>query len=311
MYCRRRWREARLIYKTSWLTLMNALLVSVIIPFYSRDNGRLLRAVESALDQTISEIEVIVVDDCSPVPAAQELESVSDCRLKILRHEVCRNGAHARNSGIEAACGRFIAFLDYDDIWHNSKLELQIALFEQLKDDKSVIYSQCNVVEETCSYIRPERAIRAGESVGDYLFVSKQIIQTSGIFLGADVAKAVRFDDLKRHQDYQFCLSLENYGCKFSMISFPLYDFIQIPKLNDYAFSMVWLERYRAYLSCGAIKGFLETVIMKSMISHGHYAKALVYAFKNLLFVAFIRFLIIRFVKNSFPGLVNSLRKLC
>ncbi|CAI3796505.1 glycosyltransferase family 2 protein [Rheinheimera sp. MM224] len=265
-------------------------LVTVVIPFYSTVRGLLINSVRSALNQTLSDIEIIVVDDCSPVPAQDELKSIDDSRLKIVRHNINSNGGIARNSGLDSASGDYVAFLDYDDIWYPDKLEKQLALFKQAEkmSENPVVYSRCKIIDGNRTMIRPVRAIADKEPVGDYLFCARQIIQTSGIFLRTAVAKSVRFDDLKRHQDYQFCLSLEQYGCTFHMLETPSYDFIQIPKLNDYNFSLQWLMTYSKFLSGKAKHSFLALVVVRSMIRHKHFISAVMLSLRHGIFLSFL-----------------------
>jgi glycosyltransferase involved in cell wall biosynthesis len=101
--------------------------VSVVITTYRRPEV-LPRAIRSALAQTVREIEVIVVDDEPSEAAREATASVSDDRVSYLPHPSNRGLSAARNSGIEAARGRFIAFLDDDDEWVPEKLELQLAV---------------------------------------------------------------------------------------------------------------------------------------------------------------------------------------
>jgi glycosyltransferase involved in cell wall biosynthesis len=272
--------------------------VSVVIPFYSKETGRLINAVKSALSQSIENIEVIVVDDGSPVSAEQELKAVNDPRLKIFKHAQNSNGGIARNTGINNAAGKFIAFLDYDDIWYENKLAKQISFWESVADPLAVVYCKCKIIEGARVFERPERAIQQGEQVGDYLFASKQIIQTSGIFLLASLAKKVMFHDLKRHQDYQFCLSLEAEGASFHYLDEILYEFIQIPKLNDYHFSLNWMNNYQQYLSPKAILGFKKLVILRSMIAHDEYLNSLKYSIKNKIITVLFKVLIIKVAKK-------------
>ena len=278
-------------------------VVSVIIPFYSNVEGRLIKAVASALTQTIKNIEIIVVDDCSPVSAVNELRSCPDQRVVIVKHKKNTNGGIARNTGIVAAKGEFIAFLDYDDIWYSDKLEKQLNLFKLTdnQNKKTVIYSRCNIVDGEQHFIKPIRSIGINEQVGNYLFVAREIIQTSGIFLSADIAKTVKFDDLKRHQDYQFCLALEKFGCTFIMLEEPSYDFVQVPKLNDYKFSISWLETYSADLNAKSIKGFKKLVVIRSMVSHLHYIQAIIYSWQHNIFVDLLIVLVISLLKKLFP----------
>jgi glycosyltransferase involved in cell wall biosynthesis len=99
-------------------------LVSVIIPVYNR--GRQIAAtLDSVLQQTLSPLEVIVVDDGSVDESATWIEAHYGARVQVIRQP---NGgvARARNRGLQQARGEFIAFLDHDDIWHPNKLERQL-----------------------------------------------------------------------------------------------------------------------------------------------------------------------------------------
>lgn len=101
--------------------------VSVIIPTYNY--ARFLgEAVDSALAQTHPPLEVIVVDDGSTDATSDVLASYGD-RIRVLR-QGNQGVATARNTGIAAARGEYLAFLDADDIWKPRKLELQMARFE-------------------------------------------------------------------------------------------------------------------------------------------------------------------------------------
>lgn len=101
-------------------------LFSVIIPAHGRPQY-LEDAVESVLRQSISDLEVIVVDDASPVPLQLDL---SDSRLKLMRLK--RNGgpSAARNAGLEEAAGRYITFLDDDDVYTERRLDYALESLE-------------------------------------------------------------------------------------------------------------------------------------------------------------------------------------
>jgi glycosyltransferase involved in cell wall biosynthesis len=103
-------------------------LVSVIIPTYNYAHF-VLEAVESALAQTYPDREIIVVDDGSTDATGQVLQPYLDR----IRYIFQPNGglSAARNTGIEAAQGEFIALLDSDDVWHPRKLELQVDYLNQ------------------------------------------------------------------------------------------------------------------------------------------------------------------------------------
>lgn len=100
--------------------------VTVVIP--TRGRWRLLStaALPAALEQTDVDHEVIVVDDGSTDETPQRLALISSPRLEVVRHETSRGVARARNAGIRAARGRWVSFLDDDDVWAPTKLRRQI-----------------------------------------------------------------------------------------------------------------------------------------------------------------------------------------
>ena len=100
--------------------------VSVVIPTFNY--GRwVAEAVDSALQQTLPPLEVIVVDDGSTDETAAVLAAYGD-RIRLIR-QTNQGPAMARNAGIAAARGDYVAFLDADDVWKPRKLELQMARF--------------------------------------------------------------------------------------------------------------------------------------------------------------------------------------
>jgi glycosyltransferase involved in cell wall biosynthesis len=103
-------------------------LISVVIPTYNR---ALLvrRAVESVLNQSFRDLELIVVDDGSNDNTALALEPYMD-KMVFIRHERNQGVSVARNTGIKAAGGEMIAFLDSDDFWFREKLEVQELFFK-------------------------------------------------------------------------------------------------------------------------------------------------------------------------------------
>ncbi|QIB73943.1 glycosyltransferase family 2 protein [Halogeometricum borinquense] len=136
-------------------------LVSVVVPAYGRPEY-LDAAVESVNDQTYAPIELIVVDDCSPdpiEPIVADAETDSLHRVHVIRHEVNRGANAARNTGIEASRGEFVAFLDDDDYWRPRKVEKQVRAFENGGDEVGFVYTgQENVAADgtTTNYRVPE-----------------------------------------------------------------------------------------------------------------------------------------------------------
>lgn len=113
--------------------------VSVVLPTYNR-RYCLPRAVESVLRQTFTDLELIVVDDCSSDDTQDYLASLGDPRLRVLRHEVNKGGAAARNTGIAAARAPIIAFQDSDDEWLVTMLAQQIARMKEMGEGFGASY---------------------------------------------------------------------------------------------------------------------------------------------------------------------------
>src|SRR3954463_5692049 len=101
--------------------------VSVVIPVYD-DSATLDRAIRSVIAQTYPVSEIIVVDDGSPERI--DAQSQGAVEVRIVEHDVNRGPSAARNSGIRASSGDYVAFLDADDTWRPTKLALQLELLK-------------------------------------------------------------------------------------------------------------------------------------------------------------------------------------
>ena len=99
--------------------------VTVVIATYNRA-GMVGTAIRSVLEQTYADLELVVVDDCSPDNTRDVVEAVANPRVRYVRHERNSGLPAGRNTGIRAARGEFVAFLDDDDTWLPHKLERQL-----------------------------------------------------------------------------------------------------------------------------------------------------------------------------------------
>lgn len=126
--------------------MQNLPLISVIIPTYNR-GSLILGAVNSVLNQTYRNIELLVVDDCSTDNTSQILENLKDSRIKYIRLEKNSGACTARNKGIEYASGEFIAFNDSDDLWLPEKLERQLDFLKENNADIVLCKMECKTPE--------------------------------------------------------------------------------------------------------------------------------------------------------------------
>jgi glycosyltransferase involved in cell wall biosynthesis len=127
--------------------MKNAPLVTVIIPTYNRAH-LLSRAIRSVLCQTFQEWELIIVDDGSVDNTEEIVKSFSDPRIRYIRHQANRGSSAARNTGIQMARGKYIAFLDSDDEWLPEKLEKQLNIFENSDDEVGVVYTGAVFIDD-------------------------------------------------------------------------------------------------------------------------------------------------------------------
>ena len=109
-------------------------MVSIIVPVYNAAKY-IEDTIAMVCNQTYKDWELILVDDASRDGSADFIEEyiseLQDERIRLIRKEVNEGAAAARNTGIDASAGRYIAFLDADDVWEMDKLEKQIAFMEE------------------------------------------------------------------------------------------------------------------------------------------------------------------------------------
>ncbi len=128
-------------------------LVSIIIPSYKRPAAFVKRAVDSALKQTYENIEVVVVDDNPPDSSAREALGVlletykGDSRVRALINPQNMGGSEARNEGVKAAQGEYLAFLDDDDEFQPKKTEVQLAFM--LGNGLDMSFSDFKLVDDS------------------------------------------------------------------------------------------------------------------------------------------------------------------
>lgn len=243
---------------------------SVVIPLYNRADivGETIRSVQS---QDWQDFEIVVIDDGSRDNPAPVIEAIGDPRVRYI-HQANAGGGAARNRGIEEAQGRYIAFLDSDDLFLPGKLSLMAdALAED--DGRTVVYSRMKVDRGVDRYwIRPDRGIREGEDVGEYLFCANQFMQTSTMVVPSELARKVLFDPaLKKGQDLDFCVRLQAAGARFRMIDRPLTVWLDATEagrtsyVKGYETSLDWLDRCGHMLTDRARRGYRATVLAYHM----------------------------------------------
>ncbi|MBO7612155.1 MAG: glycosyltransferase family 2 protein [Elusimicrobia bacterium] len=130
----------------------NTDLISVILPTYNRAH-LIKRSVESILNQTYQNIELIIIDDGSTDNTKEVIESLNDKRIVYI-YQKNQGCCAARNKGIEVARGNYIALQDSDDAWHPDKLEIQINALKENNAD--VVFCKVFTIGNLIKRIAPK-----------------------------------------------------------------------------------------------------------------------------------------------------------
>jgi glycosyltransferase involved in cell wall biosynthesis len=167
--------------------------VSVVIPSYNRARY-LRRAIQSVLDQTFKDFEIIVVDDASTDETPQIVEAFRNPTIRYFRHDTNQREARSRNPGVQNAVGEYIAFLDDDDSWLPQKLALQVDLFDKSPSKLGAVYcSSLEVDGETGRVLSKWNAQKRGNIFRDLsevnwigipsvIVLRRQCFDTLGLF---------------------------------------------------------------------------------------------------------------------------------
>lgn len=183
---------------------MNNQLVSIIIPTYKRKD-QLLKSLQTVINQSYKNIEIIVVDDNDDKDISgfisDSITKIKDSRIKLISYGTNKNGAYARNQGIINSKGFYIAFLDDDDFYDEYKIEKQVQFLNLHSNEFQAVYCKMDA----------HRAIKMPYAEGDLtLLILKQIniLQTPSLmFTRSSLIDIKGFDEnLLRHQDYDLMI---------------------------------------------------------------------------------------------------------
>lgn len=217
-------------------------LVSVVIPVFNRA-GLISRALDSVASQTFNDYEIIVVDDSSTDDTVNCVRNWRGDRLRLIRNPRNGGAAAARNLGVSAASGRWIAFLDSDDYWEPEKLARQLAALDGAPAEfmacATGYYLWDGDRKKTVQFCMPPGRfrveIRFGCSIspGSTLLAARQAFETGG---GFD-------ESLRRLEDWDWLLRFVEHG-----------DIIIVPE------PLVHVHRNRTAGTCGGEDPVLQAL---------------------------------------------------
>lgn len=179
-------------------------LVSVVVPTFN-DSKFIKETLVSILNQTYTNLDIVVVDDCSSDNTVEVIKTFSDKRIRLFQNNKNKGAAFSRNRAISECLGDYIAFLDGDDLWSLNKIETQVAFM--LKNHISFSSTFYSFVDEE------------GNSLSTYMSSPKKITHKS--FLRTDHVGCLTVmyerkvfpnlkipDDIKKRNDYALWIRL-------------------------------------------------------------------------------------------------------
>lgn len=257
-------------------------LISVIIPTYGKP-VYLEKSIDSVLNQTFNDFELIIVDDNNPdTDARLSTENIvnkylmHDTRIKYIKHEKNMNGAIARNTGFAIAQGRYISLLDSDDEYMPNRLQKCFEAIEVAPAAVAGVYTGCEFRRSGKTFATFTN-VRDGNFLVETLACKFMFCTGSNIFVRKSVVEELNgFDGtFLRHQDYEFLVRV-----------FEKYSFKSIPEVlvikNNENFNLPNLEKQVAikkqYLD--KFKYIIDTLPEKdaNYIMHGNYVNVAVNA---------------------------------
>ena len=199
--------------------------VSVIIPTRNR-TAYLSRAIASVLAQTFADWELIVIDDGTADDTISVIEGFKDARIHCQRNLLCHGAATARNSGIDLARGKFVAFLDDDDTWHPTKLEKQLVKFRNGPAALGLVYCGLRWVSEAGDVLRIWRPKARGKIFRDLLIANVVGTPSSVIVKREVILSAGAFDpEIIPFEDYEAWIRWAKV-CEFDYVEEPLVNYM-------------------------------------------------------------------------------------
>lgn len=193
------------------MAVENVPYVSIITPSYN-SSKYIRETVDSVKKQTFTNWEMIIVDDCSKDNSREILKELAsaDSRIKVILLEKNSGAAVARNTAIEAAKGKYIAFLDSDDLWLPQKLEKQLDFME--KNGIVFSFTKYDVMDEDGNNLN--KPVSVPESIDYHGLLKNTIIGCLTVMINIEEIGKMKMPEIRTRQDFAFWLSILRKGYK-------------------------------------------------------------------------------------------------
>ena len=252
------------------MTSMDRPTVSAVIPTRNRPE-LVLRAVYSALKQTFQDLEVLVVIDGPDSATLTALQLVSDRRLRVIALPDPVGACIARNSGVRAAHGKWVAFLDDDDEWLPEKIVKQLALATKSRFAYPIVSSQLIRRTSGSDEVWPRKA--PTQPLSEYLLARDSWtggdgnISTITIFAPRQLFGLCQFrPGLKRYQEWDWflrCVRQPGAGVEFVPEPLAIWHIAEnrpsVGSANNWELAFEWIQEIKEYITPRAYAGFIAT----------------------------------------------------
>jgi len=194
---------------------IDAIRVSVIMPLYN-GASTVAESIHSVQNQTLVDWELIVVDDRSADSGAGIVNEIAamDHRIKLVRLSENSGAGNARNVAIDLAQGRYIAFLDADDLWDTGKLSDQISFMESY--GSVFTFGAYRLIDGEGRFLGTFMPHKASVTYSDLLRTCS--IGTLTVMYDSQAIGKFRFDEIRRTQDYLLWLKILKTGIKAQLV---------------------------------------------------------------------------------------------
>ena len=203
---------------------MNEPLVSIITPVYNAERF-LSDTIKSVQNQTYKNWEILLIDDCSKDNSAQIIKEFQkyDNRIKYIKLKNNSGASVSRNEGIRNAKGRFIAFVDSDDIWKPEKLEIQIKYM--LKENLGFTFTSYRYMKENGELTN--KIAKAPSKINYNGLLKNTIIGCSTVVIDRDIVGDFEMPLVRRGQDTATWLQILRrekyaYGIQMDLVNYRL-----------------------------------------------------------------------------------------
>lgn len=252
---------------------------TIVIPAYNRSNS-LLRTIDSVLKQSFQDFNIVIVDDGSTDDTGNIIKSLLNKSIKYI-YQKNGGGSKARNTGIDAAESKYIAFLDSDDAFMPNHLANALSVLES--DANICTYTQVIVDRgDGVTFLKPPRPLNPKEHISDYLMRERGFIQTSTLIVPTELAKKVRFnEEISFGQDTDFAIRLASAGAEFRMLPEPgaiwndEWSPNRLSSRRKHEQRMAWLNKIKPMITKRAYWADMGWHVAKGFAQHGELFKAL------------------------------------